>query len=117
MVQGKYFPGLRCDSDADSKFKSICHGEHLVEIGAVPSFETVGDSFDKALVETVNKYSKDEFVPGPDHPGPWKSIEELELATLGSVNRYNIQRLHGFIGDIPPAEFKDSMLKTVRKTS
>lgn len=106
--RGKKLPGLRCHSDAGSQFTSIRYGERLAEIGAVPSIGTVGDSFDNALAESVNGYYKAELVRGPDHPGPWKSIEELELATLGWVHWHNQERLHGFIGDVPPAEFEQA---------
>ncbi len=41
----------------------------------------------------------------PDHPGRWGSFEELELATLGWLQYHNQERLRGFIGDVPPAEF------------
>jgi putative transposase len=106
--RGKHLPGLRCHSDAGSQFTSIRYGERLAEIGAVPSIGTVGDSFDNALAETVNGYYKAELVRGPDHPGPWKTIEELELATLGWVHWHNQERLHGFIGDVPPAESEET---------
>ena len=104
--RGKHLPGLRCHSDAGSQFTSIHYGERLAEIGAVPSIGSVGDSFDNALAETVNGHYKAELVRGPDHPGPWKTVEELELATLGWVHWHNQERLHGFIGDVPPAEFE-----------
>ncbi len=106
--RGKHLPGLRCHSDAGSQFTSIRYGERLQEIGAVPSIGTVGDSFDNALAETVNGYYKAELVRGPEHPGPWKTVEELELATLGWVHWHNQERLHGFIGDVPPAEFEEA---------
>jgi len=61
-------------------------GNASKRIGAVPSIGSVGDSFDNALAETVNGYYKAELVRGPDHPGPWKTVEELELATLGWVH-------------------------------
>jgi len=41
-------------------------------------------------------------------PGPWKSVEELELATLSWVHWHNQNLLHGFIGDVPPAEFEET---------
>ena len=106
--RGKKLPGLRCHSDAGSQFTSIRYGERLAEIGAVPSIGTVGDSFDNALAETVNGYYKAEIVRGPEPHGPWKSIEELELATLGWVHWHNQERLHGFAGDVPPAEFEEA---------
>ncbi|MET4781313.1 hypothetical protein ABIB56_001305 [Glaciihabitans sp. UYNi722] len=35
-----------------------------------------------------------------------RTVEDLELATLGGVHWHNTQRLHGYPGDIPPAEFE-----------
>ncbi len=87
---------------------SIRYGERLAEIGATPSIGTVGDSFDNALAETVNGYYKTELVRGPVRPGPWKSVEDLELATLGWVHWHNTTRLHGYLGDVPPAEFENA---------
>jgi len=115
--RGKKLPGLRCHSDAGSQFTSIRYGERLAEIGAVPSIGTVGDSFDDALAETVNGYYKAGLVRGPEHPGPWKSVEELELATLGWVHWHNNERLHGFIGDVPPAEFEETFYAENRQAN
>jgi transposase InsO family protein len=114
--RGKHFPGLGCHSDAGSQFTAIRYGEHLAEIGAVASIGSVGDSYDNALAETVNGYYKAELVRGPDHPGPWKTIEELELATLGWVHWHNQERLHGFIGDVPPAEFEEAFYAEQRQS-
>jgi transposase InsO family protein len=104
--RGQTLPGLRCHSDAGSQFTSIRYGERLAEIGAVASIGTVGDSYDNALAETVNGYYKAELVRGPAHSGPWKTIEQLELATLTWVHWHNTARLHGYLGDVPPAEFE-----------
>jgi putative transposase len=104
--RGKTLGGLRCHSDAGSQFTSIRYGERLAEIGAVPSIGTVGDSFDNALAETVNGYYKAELIYGPARPGPWKTVEDVELATLGWVHWHNTHRLHGYLGDLPPAEYE-----------
>jgi transposase InsO family protein len=104
--RGLHHPDLRCHSDAGSQFTSIRYGERLAEIGATPSSGTVGDSFDNALAETGNGYYKAELIRGPARRGPWKTIEEVELATLGWVHWHNTQRLHGYLGDLPPAEFE-----------
>ena len=104
--RGLHHQGLRCHSDAGSQFTSIRYGERLAEIGAVPSIGSVGDSYDNALAETVNGYDKAELIRGPARHGPWKTIEEVELATLGWVHWHNTQRLHGYLGDLPPAEFE-----------
>ncbi len=107
-ARGHHHDGLRCHSDAGSQFTSIRYGERLTEIGANPSIGTVGDSYDNALAETLNGYYKTELVRGPAHSGPWKTVEDLELATLGWVHWHNTQRLHSYLGDVPPAEFEDA---------
>lgn len=107
-ARGTHHDDLRCHSDAGSQFTSIRYGERLAEIGATPSIGTVGDSHDNALAETVNGYYKTELVRGPARSGPWKTVEDLELATLGWVHWHNTQRLHGYLGDIPPAEFEQA---------
>jgi transposase InsO family protein len=110
--RGTHHDGLRCHSDAGSQFTSIRYGERLAEIGAVPSIGSVGDSFDNALAETVNDYYKAELIRGPARRGPWKSIEDVELATLGWVHWHNTQRLHGYLNDVPPAEFEQNFYAT-----
>lgn len=68
----------------------------------------IDDDVDTALAETVNGYCKAGLVRGPARPGPWKTVEDLELATLGRVNWPNTQRLRGYLGDIPPVEFENT---------
>ena len=105
-TRGHRHDDLRCHSDAGSQFTSIRYGERLAEIGAAPSIGTVGDSYDNALAETAIGYYKAELIRGPARTGPWKTIEEVELATHGWVHWHNTQRLHGYLGDLPPAEFE-----------
>ena len=107
-ARGAHHDDLRCHSDAGSQFASIRYGERLAEIGATPSIGSVGDSYDNALAETVTGYYKTELVRGPARPGPWKTVEDLELATLGWVHWHNTQRLRGYLGDIPPGEFEQA---------
>lgn len=113
--RGTILAGLRCHSDAGSQFTSIRYGERLAEIGAVPSIGTVGDSFDNALAETVNGYYKAELIRGPAREGrPWKTVEDVELATLSWVHWHNNTRLHGYLNDVPPAEFEETLYATKR---
>ena len=93
------------------QFTSIRYGERLAEIGAVPSIGTVGDSYDNALAETVNGYYKAELIYGPARTRPWKTVEDVELATLSWVHWHNTRRLHGYLGDLPPAEFEAIVLR------
>jgi putative transposase len=104
--RGTRFEGLVAHSDAGSQYTSIRYTERLEEIGAVPSIGTVADSLDNALAESVNSLYKAELVYGPEQ-GPWRTVADLELATLGWVHWFNNQRLHGYLGDIPPAEYED----------
>jgi putative transposase len=105
--RGTRLEGLVAHSDAGSQYTSIRYGERLAEIGAVPSIGSIGDSYDNALAETVNSLYKAELIYGPDQ-GPWRTIEEVELATLTWVHWYNTQRIHGYLNNIPPAEYEDT---------
>jgi len=114
--RGTRLEGLVAHSDAGSQFTSIRYGERLAELGAVPSIGSVGDSFDNALAETVNGLYKTELIRGPGQ-GPWKTVEDVELATLGWVHWHNTQRLHGYLGDVPPTEFETAHYAAVATTS
>ena len=95
--------GLVCHSDAGSQFTSIRYGERLAELGALPSIGSVGDSYDNALAETTIGLFKTELT---SRRGPWRTLEDLELATLQWVHWFNHARLHGHLGDVPPVEFE-----------
>ena len=99
--RGTHLEGLVCHSDAGSQYTSIRYGERLAELGALPSIGTIGDSFDNALAETVNGLYKTELIR---RRGPWKTVDEVELATLAWVDWFNNTRLHSALGDIPPTE-------------
>jgi len=103
--RGTLLEGLRCHSDAGSQFTAVRYGERLADLGAVPSIGSVGDSYDNALAESVNALYKTELIYGPDQ-GPWRNVEAVELATLGWVHWHNTERLHGYLHDVPPAEFE-----------
>ena len=40
--------------------------------------------------------------------GPWRTVEDVELATLAWVHWWNTSRLHSAIGNVPPAEFESA---------
>jgi transposase InsO family protein len=81
------------------------YGERLADLGATPSIGSVGDAFDNALAESTNGLYKTELIRGPGQ-GLWRSVEDVELATLAWVHWYNAERLHEYIGYVPPAEFE-----------
>lgn len=62
-----------------------------------------GDSFDNALAESVNGLYKAELI---NRAGPWRSVEQVELATAAWVRFWNDDRLHEACGYVPPAEYE-----------
>ena len=102
--RGTHLEGLVAHSDAGSQFTSIRYGERLAELGATPSIGSVGDSYDNALAESQFSLYKDELVR---NRGPWRDVDQLELATLEWVSWFNHTRLHSSLGDIPPVEYEE----------
>lgn len=45
-----------------------------------------------------NSLYKAELIRGPDRR-PWRSVEDVELATLGWVHWFNTERLHSYLDD------------------
>ena len=95
--------GLIHHSDRGVQYLSIRYTERLEDAGAVRSVGSRGDSYDNALAEAVNGLYKAEVIR---KRGPWRSLEQVELATAEWVDWWNHRRLHGAIGDLPPAEFE-----------
>jgi putative transposase len=95
--------GLVHHTDAGSQYTSIAFTERLAAAGVQPSVGTVGDAYDNALAESVIGLFKTELI---SPRGPWRTAEQVELATLDYVDWYNHQRLLETCGDIPPAELE-----------
>lgn len=90
-------------SDRGTQYVSLRYTERLAEAGAAVSVGSKGDSYDNALAETVNGLYKTELV---HRHGPWRSLDELELATLEYIDWFNHRRLHSACGYRPPAEYE-----------
>lgn len=103
-------PGqLICHSDAGSQYTSVRLTEHLALAEIRPPIGTVGDAYDNALMETINGLFKAECVRTTVfHPGPFKTIADVEYATAGWVDWYNARRLHGTLGNVPPIEYEQA---------
>jgi len=95
--------GLIHHSDRGVQYVAIRYTERLADAGAVGSVGSRGDSYDNALAEAVNGLYKAEVIR---KRGPWRSLEQVELETAEWVDWWNQRRLHGALGDIPPAEFE-----------
>jgi transposase InsO family protein len=90
-------------SDRGCQYLSIRYSEHLAEAGIAASVGSVGDPYDNALAETINGLYKTEVIR---HRGPWKTLEDVEYATLEWVDWFNHRRLLEPIGNVPPAELE-----------
>jgi transposase InsO family protein len=97
--------GVIHHSDRGSQYVSIRYSDRLSEAGFTASVGSVGDSYDNALAETINGLYKAEVIY---KDGPWKGLEQVELATLDWVDWFNNRRLLSSIGDIPPAEYEEN---------
>ena len=87
------------------QYLSIRYTERLAEAGIEPSVGSRGDSYDNALAECIIGLYKTELI---NKKGPWKSLEQVELATLEWVWWFNQKRLLEPVGYIPPAEFEEA---------
>jgi len=90
-------------SDRGVQYVSIRYTERLAEAGIERSVGGVGDSYDNALAESVIGLFKTEVI---HRRGPWRSVDEVEYATLEWVDWFNHRRLLEPIGYVPPAEFE-----------
>jgi putative transposase len=93
--------GLVYHSDRGVQYLAIRYTERLAEAGAVTSVGSRGDSYDNALAETVHGLYKAELIR---RRGPWRSLDQVELATAEWVDWWNQRRLHSAVGGVPPAE-------------
>lgn len=62
-----------------------------------------GDACDNALAESVIGLFKTEVIR---HAGPWRSLDDVEYATLEWVAWFNTGRLMAPLGYLPPAEYE-----------
>jgi putative transposase len=95
--------GVIHHSDRGSQYLSIRYTERLAEAGVESSVGSTGDSYDNALAETINGLYKTEII---HKRGPWRTVDDVEYATLEWVDWFNHRRLLEPIGNIPPAELE-----------
>ena len=92
-------------SDRGVQYLSIRYTERLAVAGIEPSVGSKGDSYDNALAETVIGLFKTEIIRGR---GPWRTLEDVEFATLQWVWWFNHHRLLEPIGYVPPVEHEEA---------
>ena len=72
-----------------AQYTSIAFTERLAAAGVSPSVGTVGDAYDNALAESVIGLFKTELIKPR---GPWRTAEQVEIATLEYVDWFNHRR-------------------------
>ena len=95
--------GLVHHSDRGSQYLSIRYTERLAAGGIEGSVGSRGDAYDNAMAESVIGLFKTEVIR---HAGPWRSLDEVEYATLEWVAWFNTTRLLEPLGYLPPAEYE-----------
>jgi putative transposase len=93
---------LVAHSDAGSQYTSDDYTQTLEDHLVLASIGTVGDCYDNALAESFVDSYKTELI----RDRVWRTRTELEHATVAWVAWFNTTRLHGSLGDIPPAEYE-----------
>ncbi len=96
-------------SDRGVQYLSIRYTERLAEAGIESSVGSRGDSYDNALAESVIGLFKTEVIR---RRGPWRSLEDVEFATLEWVAWFNTHRLLEPLGYLPPAEYEEQFHRT-----
>jgi len=95
--------GLVQHHDRGSQYTSIAYSERLAAAGIAASVGRVGDSYDNAVAETINGLYKTELIK---LRGPWRTIDQVEVATLEWVDWFNHRRLNSYCADMAPAEYE-----------
>jgi len=97
-------------SDRGSQYLAIRYSERLADAGIEASVGSRGDAYDNALAESVIGLFKTEVIR---RRGPWRSLEDVEFATLRWVHWFNTTRLREPLGYLPPAEFEAQHYETI----
>lgn len=98
----KNLNGCIFHSDHGKQYLCKDHIEKLERIGMRPSTGEVGNSYDNAHAESLNKTVKYEAV----YPYEFDTFEEAYKTIREHVKLYNGKRLHSRIGYLPPDEFE-----------
>mgnify|MGYP001821308759 FL=1 len=106
--------GVIHHSDRGGQYLSIRYSERLSEAGMESSVGSKGDSYDNAMAETINGLYKTELI---HKRGPWRTVDEVEYATLEWIDWFNNRRLLEPIGSIPPAELEEAYYRQLEESA
>lgn len=105
---GQTLKGLVHHSDRGVQYRALRYGQALADEEAVASVGSKGDSYDNALAEALNSLYKAELIR---NKGPWRSIDEVEIATAEWVHWFNTKRPHSSIRMHTPIEHEQAYRK------
>jgi putative transposase len=89
-------------SDAGSQYTSFAFQQLLDDHQVLAWIGSIGDAYDNAMAESFVDTFKTELIADR----VWRTRSQLELAIVEWVAWFNTERLHEYLGDIPPAEFE-----------
>jgi putative transposase len=103
--------GLIHHHDNGSQYTSFAFTQRLVDAGVDASVGSVGDAYDNALAEsTIGLYKAEKI----RREGPWKTLSDVELATLEWVDWFNTTRLHSACGRLSPAQYEGRYMEILQ---
>jgi len=102
--------GCILHSDHGSQYLAGAYVHRLTELGMLPSMGAVGNSYDNAFAESLNKTIKNEEV----WLNEYTTFEQAYKCIEKFVKMYNEKRLHSSIGYVPPNEYEQQQLNTAK---
>ena len=63
------------------------------------------------MAETINGLYKTELI---NRRGPWRNVDQVEIATAEWVDWFNHRRLYEYCGDVPAAEMEAAHSAQIR---
>jgi transposase InsO family protein len=94
-----------------TQYTSFAFTQRLIDAGVDAPVGSVGDAYDNALAESTIGLFKAEKIR---REGPWKTLSDVELATLEWVDWFNTTRLHSACGRLSPAEYEHGYLEILQ---
>lgn len=107
IIRGiKNVKGCIHHSDHGVQYLSSAYIDKLKELEMLPSMGEVGNSYDNAHAESLNKTIKNEEV----WINEYDTFEQVYMGITLFVQMYNEKRLHSSIGYVPPNEFEQQKI-------
>ncbi len=97
-------------SDHGSQYLSGEYMNRLHELRMLPSMGEVGNSYDNAFAESLNKTVKNEEVWLNDY----ETFNQAYECIAAFIKKYNEKRLHSSIGYLPPNEYEQQQLNMAK---